>query len=162
MVLTAEAREESLLLVDGGVELTVAVHVGVLRDGRRVRDVDDVVDDSDAERRGPLGVLDESLDGIREALALGVGEHDHAVAFGATLAALVIRTIVDALVDPETTLRVEVDVRRVREHGRTSPEGHLEAFGNLEDAGRKRAAFGRLIGFRRRLVGRGGLGCGDE
>ena len=162
VVLAAEAGEEGLLLVDGGVELAVTVHIGVLRDGRRVRDVDDVVDDGDAERGGPLRVLDESLDGIGEALALGVAEHDHAVAFGATLAALVIGTVVDALVDPETTLRVEVDVRRVREHGRTSPEGHLEAFGNLEDAGRQGAAFGGIIRFGRRLGGRGGLGGGHE
>ena len=36
MVLTAEASEESLLLIDGGVELAVAIHVGVLRDRRGV------------------------------------------------------------------------------------------------------------------------------
>ena len=162
MILAAEAREESLLLVDGGVEFAVAIHVGVLRDGRGVRDVDDVVDHGDAERRGPIGILDERLDGIGEALALGVAEHDHAVTLGATLAALVIGTVVDAFIDPESALGVEIDVGRVGQHGRTSPERDLETFGQLEDAGRERAAFGRLIGLGRRLGGRGGLGGGHE
>ena len=162
MILAAEARDESLLLVDGGVELAVAVHVGVLRDGRGVRDVDDVVDHGDAERGGPIGILDERLDGIREALALGVAEHDHAVAFDATLAALVIGTVIDAFIDPEAALGVEVDVRRVGQHGRTGPERDLETFGQLEEPGREGAAFGRLIRLRRRLGGRGGLGGGHE
>ena len=133
MVLAAEAGEESLLLVDGGVELAVTVHVGVLRDGRRVRDVDDVVDDGDAERRGPLGVLDEGLDGISEALALGVAEHDHAVAFGATLTALVVSTVVDAFIDPEAALGVEIDVGRIGDLRGSRPDRHLETFGHREE-----------------------------
>ena len=162
MVLATEAGEEGLLLIDGSVELAVAIHVGVLRDGRGVRDVDDVVDDGDAERRGPIGVLDERLDGIGEALSLRVAEHDHAIAFGATLAALVIGTIVHALVDPEAALGVEIDVGRVSQHGRTSPERDLETFGQLKERGRKGTAFGRLVRLGRRLGGRGGLGGGHE
>ena len=162
MVLAAEAGQEGLLLVDRRVELAVTVHVGELRDGRGVGDVDDVVDDRDAEGRGPLGVLHEGLDGIGEALALRVAEDDHAVAFGATLAPFVIDAVVDALVDPETTLGVEVDVGRIGQHRRTGPEGDLEAFGQLEEGGRQGAAFGRLIGFGRSLVGRGGLRRGDQ
>ena len=155
MILATEAGEESLLLIDGGVELAVAIHVGVLRNRRGVRDVDDVVDDGDAERRGPLGVLDEGLDGVGEALALGVAQHDHAIAFGATLAAFVISAVVDAFIDPESALGVEVDVRRIGEHRRTSPEGHLEAFGKLEEGRWQRAALGRYVRSRWFLIGRG-------
>ena len=163
MILATEAGEEGLLLVDRGVELAVAIHVGELRDGRGVRDVDDVIDDGDAERRGPLGILDERLDGIGEAFTLGVAQHDHAIAFGATLAAHIIGTVVDAFVDPEPALGVEVDIRRVGEHRRTGPEGDLESFGELEEGGWNRAAFGRHEGSRRSLIGGDGeLRCGDQ
>ena len=148
MVLAAEAAEEHLALVDHGVELAVAVDVGELDEVGRVRDDDDVVEDGDAERRSPTGVLDERGDGVGLARALGVAQDDDAVAFGPALAALVVDAVVDALGDPDATLRVDVEVGRVGQHRGARPEGDLQALGDLEAAERDRAAFGRLVGFR--------------
>ena len=75
------------------------------------------------------------------------------------LATFVIGAVVDAFVDPEAALGVEIDVGRIREHGRTGPERDLETFGELEEAGGECAALGRLIRLgRRKLGGRRSLG----
>ena len=156
MVLAAEAAQEDFALIDRGVEFAVAVHVGELDEVGRVRDDDDVVEDRDAERGGPAGVLHEGVGRVGLAGALGIAEHHDAIAFGATLAALIIDAVVDAFGHPHAALSVDVQVSRVGQHGRTRPHGDLQALGDLEEVERHGTAFGRRVGCRGGRKGDGG------
>ena len=77
-----EAGENHFTLVHGGVELSVAIHIGVDDEVRRHRDEDLVVDDADAHRRVEERLLHEDPRLVRRAIAIGVLEHNDAVAGG--------------------------------------------------------------------------------
>ena len=129
-----EAVEQHLALVDGGIELHVPVHVGVDDDVRRHGDDDLVVDHRHAHRGEEERLLHEGPGLVGLAVAVGVLHHDDAVALGLALG---MAAVVHALGDPEATVLVEVEVRRVLQHRRRGEDGDFQlGIGGLEQARR--------------------------
>ena len=125
VILSAEACQEDFLFVHGGIELPVAINVRKFINGRGVGNINHIVKYRDTKRGRPVFVLDKRADGIRKALTFGIAKNDHLVASSPALAADIINTVVDALIDPEATLRIEIDIRGIRQHRRASPNRNL-------------------------------------
>ena len=120
MVFGVEAGEEDLTFVDGGVEFEVAVDVGVDEEFGRLGDVDDVVEDGDAEGGDEGFFLDEGVGGVGFSVAIGVLEDGDAITTGA---ASVVAAVVDSFGDPDAAGVVDVDVGGVVEVGGGGPDG---------------------------------------
>ncbi len=145
MVLATEAAQDHFAFIDRGVELAVAIHIGELDEVGGVGNNDDVVEDRDAQRRGPTRVLHEGVDGVGLAGPLAVAEHHDAVAFRATLTAFVVDAVVDAFGDPHAPLGIDVQVRGIGQHGRARPERDFQALGDLEKVERNGTPFGGRV-----------------
>ena len=104
-----EAGQQHLALVHRRIEAQVAIDVGVDDEVGRLRDDDLVVDDRDAERRDQRRLLHERVRAVGLAVAVGVLQHDDAIAFGL---AGVMRAVADALGHPDAAVAIDVDVGR--------------------------------------------------
>ena len=113
-----EAREQHLALVHGRIEPQVAIDVRVDDEVGRLRDDDLVVDDGDAERRDERRFLHERVRAVGLAVAVGVLQHDDAIAFGL---AGVMRAVANAFGHPDAAVVVDVDVGRVAAAAATRP-----------------------------------------
>ena len=118
-----KAREENLALVYLGVELRIAVHVGVDDYVRSGGQHDFVVEHRQSERRvAGLGFGNENVRFVRLAVAVGVGHHDDGLAIRHPWSLVV----VDALGQPDAALWVDVHRDRRKEQGRLGPHFQLE------------------------------------
>ena len=113
MLTTGESAEEHLASVDGRIDFSIPIFVGVDEHFRRLRDDDAVIEHGDAEGGSKSGFLHKDGGLVGAAGSVGVFEDDDAVPLGAATA---FAPVVDALGDEETALRVKVDVGRIGEH----------------------------------------------
>ena len=148
VVVAAEPGEQHL----APIGLVVAVEVGV--NVRRGRAGDDhfVADHGDAERCDEVLVLHEHLGRVAHAVAVGVLEDHHAIAFGSVkpgVAALPL-AVVHRLRDPHAPARVDVHRGGVEELRRLGPQRDREAVLDHEVA----RDVARAIGLRRVLRAR--------
>ena len=109
---------------------------------------DDIIEHRNAEGRGPADVLHKSLRRICTTIAFRITQDHYAITFGATLTADIVLTIIDAFGYPNTSLRIDIKISRVREHGRTGPQSELHAFRNLEKIESDITALLRFIKFK--------------
>ena len=123
MIASVETGEQHLAFIHGGIEFVIAVDIGVNDQVRRLRHDDFVVDDRDAERRDEIRVLHEGRDLVGLARALGVFEHDDAVAFRAAAG---VAAVVHALGDPHAAVLVDFEIGWVVEQRRRGPHGDFE------------------------------------
>jgi len=131
-----EAGEQNLAFVDGGIELQVAVDVGVGEQVRRLRHVNDVVDDRHPHRRDQSRFLHEGMRTVAAPVAVAVLENDDPVALRPrSLAA----AVVHPLRDPDPSGGVDVHVGRVEQLRAGRPGGHLKrVVDEFEHLGRNR------------------------
>ena len=131
-----ESGEDDLTFVHRGVELEVTIDVGVGEESRRLRDVDDVVEDRDSQRRNESSLLDESVRAVALPIAVGVLQHRDPVAVRPRP---ISAAIVDPLRDPDPAGMVDVHIGRVEEKGCASPHRHFQGRVDLEHLGRDRS-----------------------
>ena len=118
MLTTCETGEQNLALVGNAV----AIGVGINEKVRWLRHDDFVIEHGETERRGEFLFLHEHAALVGFAIVVGVFEDHDAISFRTAIA---FAAIVDAFRDIHPTLRIEVDVRRVVEHRRGSPNGNF-------------------------------------
>ena len=113
---------------------------------RRRRHDHAVADDRQPERRPQVLVLHEHLGGVRSPVAVLVGQDEDPVS-GRMRQRRLLRgvevPVVHGFGHPDAAPRIDVDVRRVVEHRRFSPEGDFQIVGQGELIARGRAASTR-------------------
>ena len=119
MIVAAETGQEDLPLV-GDV---VAVGVGVLDDVGRAGDEDLAAQDTDAEGRDQVFLLNEDLAAVAGAVTVGVFEDDDAVTLlmESSRVAIAPLAIVHRFGHPDAPARIDIHRRRVVEMRRLGP-----------------------------------------
>ena len=151
MVDALEAGQQHLALVHRRIEAQVPIDVGVDDEVGRLRDDDLVVDDGDAERCDQRRLLHERVRAVGLAVAVGVLQHDDAVALG--LAGMM-RAVANPFGHPDAPVAVDVDVGRVVQQRRCGPQRDFEPVRHLEEVERNLRCGLAAAGACRRLHGR--------
>ena len=142
-----EAGQEHFARVDCRIEAQVAIDVGIDDEIGRLRDDYLVVDHRHAERGDQPGFLHERMSTVRFAVAVGVLQHDDAIALGAPR---VMGAVANPLGHPDAPVTVDIEVGRVVQHRRCGPQGDFESVRHLEEVERNVGGLsgGDLTGLR--------------
>ena len=142
MIDALEAGQQHLALVHRRIEAQVPIDVGVDDEVGRLRDDDLVVDDRDAERRDQRRFLHERMRAVGLAVAVGVLQHDDAIAFGLPG---MMGAVANAFGHPDAPVPVDVDVGRVAQQRRCGPQRDFEPLRHLEEVERNLYRRGGLL-----------------
>ena len=134
MALAVEPGQDDLALVHRGIELPVAIDVGVDDHVGRHRYDHLVADHRHAHRGAQGGLLHKHALLVGHAIPIRILEDDDPVTRGL---AVVMPAVIDPFGHPDPALRVEVEVGRILQHRGRSPDGDFQVgIGHLEQAGR--------------------------